>query len=49
MAGLRLDEKMTVAWYVAAGVHFSGLVRYSSSSQLLMDGMILKGLGSLPL
>lgn len=38
-----------VAWYMAAAVHVSGSVRYSTCSQLERAGMILKALGSFPL
>ena len=47
-SSLRLDAKSRVAWYMACGLHFSGLVRYSTSSQLLSAGMILNALGIFP-
>lgn len=45
----RLDANSRVAWKVACGVHASGAVRYSTSSQLASAGMILNALGTLPL
>eukprot|EP00958_Prasinococcus_capsulatus_P020549 scaffold2696_cov390-Prasinococcus_capsulatus_cf.AAC.3 len=43
-----LDANNRVAWYTAPGDHFSGLVTYSTSSQLAKCGSILKAFGTFP-
>ena len=44
----RLEANNLVAWYMAAGVHVSGSVQYSTSSQLARDGITLNGFGRRP-
>lgn len=44
----KFEANILVAWYIAFGDHFSGSVKYKTSSQNCRDGMCLKALGILP-
>jgi hypothetical protein len=46
--GFKFEAKIRVAAYMACGVHWSGRVKYNTSSQLLKDGMTLNAFGSFP-